>query len=445
MKIYPAIDILGGKCVRLTQGKYNEKTVYADEPYKMAMEWESKGAAYLHLVDLDGAREGRPVNIDVISKIVDSVNIPVQVGGGIRTVEDIKAYMEIGVARVILGTSAVNDRDFLVSAAVKFGSRIVVGIDAKDGLVAIKGWEELSGLNAVDFAKEVEKIGVKTIIYTDISTDGTLLGCNVSAMKEMCEAVNIKVIASGGIGSYEDIKKVAKTEVEGVIVGRALYAGKVELEKAIELANQASIIEPIFNEKGLIPVITQDYKTGIVLMQAYMNKESFEKTKQTGMATYFSRSRSKLWQKGEESGHLQYVKEILTDCDSDCLLLKVEQVDAACHTGNYSCFYRKITGEEIDERLSPTANILQKVYDTISYRKKNPKEGSYTNYLFDKGIDKICKKIGEEACETIIAAKNSSKSEITAEIADLLFHTMVLMSEVDVQPVDIYSELSKRH
>lgn len=199
-----------------------------------------------------------------------------------------------------------------------------------------------------------------------------------------------------------------------------------------------------FDEKGLIPVVTQDYRTGAVLMQAYMNEESLKLTQETGKATYFSRSRDKIWVKGEESGHFQYVKEILVDCDEDCLLMKVEQVEAACHTNNYSCFYRNLDGEQVDVKKQPSPNILYEVYDVICDRLINPKEGSYTNYLFEKGIDKMCKKVGEEAAEVIIGAKNRSKEEVQYEAADLIFHLWVVLKEIGVEPDDIFRELQKR-
>lgn len=204
------------------------------------------------------------------------------------------------------------------------------------------------------------------------------------------------------------------------------------------------MIVPKYDERGLVPVIVQDFRTNRVLMQAYMNEEALKLTQETGKATYFSRSRNKIWVKGEESGHYQYVKEILVDCDGDCLLLKVEQVVAACHTNNFSCFYRNLDGSEFDEKSSPNPSILYEVYDVICDRLANPKDGSYTNYLFEKGIDKICKKVGEEAAEVIIGAKNNSKYEVRYEVADLIFHLLVLMKEVGVRPEDVFGELQKR-
>lgn len=203
-----------------------------------------------------------------------------------------------------------------------------------------------------------------------------------------------------------------------------------------------------FDEKGLIPVVTQDIKTNEVLMVAYMNQEAFDKTIETGKVHYYSRSRSKLWLKGETSGHFQLVKSICLDCDGDTLLIKAEQIDAACHTGNKTCFFRNLKDgnwEEVkEEEEKPTAAILQEVYNVIVDRTIHPKEGSYTNYLFTKGLDKILKKVGEETAEVIIAAKNKSKEEIRYEVSDLMYHLMVLLVERGLTLEDIYGELKGR-
>jgi len=204
-----------------------------------------------------------------------------------------------------------------------------------------------------------------------------------------------------------------------------------------------NINELKFSNDGLIPAVVQDYKDGTVLMMAYMNKESIEKTLETGKATYYSRSRKSLWLKGETSGHFQNIKEIYYDCDEDTLLLKVEQVgDIACHTGARSCFYRKLKEFETEESYK-NIDILEKLYETISERKNNPIEGSYTNYLFSKGIDKILKKVGEECSEVIIGAKNNN-GEVIYEISDLFYHLLVLMAEMGIKPEDIKKELIGR-
>ena len=236
MKIYPAIDIKGGNCVRLLQGRFSDVTVYGDNPAKMAKKWESEGGEFIHVVDLDGALKGHGVNADAIKEICKSVSVPVQTGGGIRTMEDIEAKLDCGIARVIIGTKAVSDSEFVKRAVDKYGDKIVIGIDAKDGMVAIEGWEKTSEFTAVEFAKKMTTIGVKTIVYTDIATDGTLKGPNIAAMAEMVKAADADIIASGGIGSIEHIKSLIPTGVEGVIVGRALYTGNVDLRDAISAA-----------------------------------------------------------------------------------------------------------------------------------------------------------------------------------------------------------------
>ena len=235
MRIYPAIDIKDGKCVRLLRGNFSDMTVYGDDPVEMAMKWESLGGEYIHVVDLDGAVKGHGVNADIIRKICDSVNVPVQTGGGIRSMEDIETKLGCGIERVIIGTKAVADADFVKEAVSRYGDRIVIGIDAKDGMAAVEGWEKTSEYTAGELAKRMADIGVKTIVYTDIATDGTLAGPNVEAMREMVGAVGIDVIASGGIGNIGHIRSLVPTGVEGVIVGRALYTGAVDLAEAVKI------------------------------------------------------------------------------------------------------------------------------------------------------------------------------------------------------------------
>ncbi len=235
MRLYPAIDMIDGKCVRLVQGDYSQKSTFSDNPVEVACRWQREGGEFIHLVDLDGARSGDMPNFDTIINIAKQLDIPIEVGGGIRDMGAVEKYLDNGIARVIIGTSAIKNPEFVKQAVKKYGDRIAVGIDAKDGMVAISGWEEVSSVSAIKLAKEMEEIGVKTIIYTDIATDGMLNGPNVDAMKEMAETVDINVVASGGVTTYEDLMNLSKTGVEGAIIGRALYTGHIELEKAIEI------------------------------------------------------------------------------------------------------------------------------------------------------------------------------------------------------------------
>lgn len=234
MIILPAIDLKGGKCVRLRQGKAEDCKVYCEDPVEMALDWKKQGAKYLHIVDLDGAFEGKPAHSEVIGKIIKAIGIPVEVGGGLRTDADIQALIDIGVDRAILGTRALTDRQELARLIKKFGSKLAVGIDAKGGKVQVRGWVETTDIDAVKFASEISQAGVKTIIFTDTSRDGMLRGVNLQAMDEMCKAVKCNVIASGGISSLADVqalKKLQRKNLVGAIVGKALYEGTVTLKE----------------------------------------------------------------------------------------------------------------------------------------------------------------------------------------------------------------------
>jgi len=235
MTIYPAVDIKDGRCVRLRQGSYSDMTVFGDDPLEMALRWQEAGARFLHVVDLDGARGQGHNNRVLIGSIIKALDIPVQTGGGIRTMADIDEVLSLGAARVILGTSAVRDPGLVEQAVSKYGARIAVGIDAKSGLVAIEGWEQTSRFTAVDFAKRMEKLGVETIIYTDIARDGMLAGPNLEAMAEMQRSVSMAVIASGGVSSIDDLIRLKQTGVAGAIVGKAIYTGAIDLKEALVL------------------------------------------------------------------------------------------------------------------------------------------------------------------------------------------------------------------
>lgn len=239
MIIFPAIDIRGGKCVRLLKGDFAKETVFSDKPEEMAKKWQAQGAQFLHLVDLDGALAGRPQNLATVEKILAAVDIPVELGGGIRTLESIDEVLALGVRRVILGSVAVRDPELVKTACAKYGDRIVVGIDAKDGIVAVDGWGVSGDVEATALAKEMKKAGVKTIIYTDISRDGTLAGVNVEATAKLARESGVAVVASGGVKSIADIEALKPYEtagIEGVIVGKSIYMGTLDLAEAIEIA-----------------------------------------------------------------------------------------------------------------------------------------------------------------------------------------------------------------
>ncbi len=237
MKIFPAIDLVGGKAVRLFKGDYNQMTVYNENPVEVALDFKSKGAKWIHLVDLEGAKSGLTPNIETVEKIVKQSGLKAEVGGGVRSMEVIEKYLSIGVERVILGTSAVTDRAFLQSAVEKYGDKIAVGVDIKDGYVAIKGWTEKSEHSAMDFLKQMQTLGVKTVICTDISKDGAMQGTNHALYKEMSQTLNMNIIASGGVSSIEDIIRLKNQKVYGAIIGKAYYTGAIKIEDAVKVAH----------------------------------------------------------------------------------------------------------------------------------------------------------------------------------------------------------------
>ena len=239
MRLYPAIDIRNGQCVRLRQGQFHDVEVYSHVPANVAMQWEQKGASYIHIVDLDGALAGHSVNDEVMKEIIATVSVPVQVGGGIRTIQDVEHKLNLGVSRVIIGTKAVENPKLIKEMIMTFGAdKIVIGIDAKNGMVAIEGWEKVSNYNAVSLALEMKEMGVSTIVYTDISKDGMLQGPNIEHTKEMVEATGLQIIASGGVSSMKDLEALHDIKVSGAIIGKALYERRIELEKATRLFEQ---------------------------------------------------------------------------------------------------------------------------------------------------------------------------------------------------------------
>ncbi len=236
MILYPAIDIKNGQCVRLRQGQFQHIEVYSNSPARIARLWESQGAEYIHIVDLDGALLGHSVNDEAIREIVENVDVKIQVGGGIRSIKDIDHKLSLGINRVIIGTKAVENPAFVKEAIHNFGSEaIVVGIDAKSGMVAIEGWEKVSNYNAVSLAIHMRELGVTNIVYTDIARDGMLQGPNILHTKEMVEATGLNIIASGGMSSLKDLERLKEINVSGAIIGKALYENRIDLTEAIAL------------------------------------------------------------------------------------------------------------------------------------------------------------------------------------------------------------------
>ncbi len=338
MVIFPAIDIKDGQCVRLYKGDFSTVHQVAESPLDTACSFRNAGAQWLHMVNLDGARTGRRINSEIFLEIAKISGLKVQLGGGIRDMETIEFYLSRGISRCILGSAALKNPQFVRQAVETYGDKIAVGIDAVNGMVAAEGWLEVSDIPFIQMAKQMEKIGVKTLIYTDISKDGTLEGPNFVQLSELSKSVSCDIIASGGIKDIKHIKALADEGIYGAICGKSLYSGTLDLPSAIVAAD----LGLLFQKSDLIPAIVQEDDTGRVLMLAYMSLDSLKRTIETGTTWFWSRSRQELWNKGSTSGHFQRVLSIAADCDDDTLLVRVEQTGAACHTGAHSCFYKKI-------------------------------------------------------------------------------------------------------
>ena len=238
MKIWPAIDLRGGNCVRLKQGDYNQETVFGDDPGAMAQQWCEQGAECMHLVDLDGARDGLWINQDAVRNIIESINVPCQLGGGVREESTIELLLGLGVSRLIIGTKALKEQTWFSSMAEKFPQQLALGIDAREGMVATDGWLETSETTAISLARQFDHQPVAAIIYTDISRDGMMQGANIAGMAEMKQATSIPVIASGGVTTLDDVKKLRDAGLDGAIIGRSLYDGVIDLSEAIALASE---------------------------------------------------------------------------------------------------------------------------------------------------------------------------------------------------------------
>ena len=423
-RIVPCIFIDAGKAVTW----FDDKTVICDDPVALAKEFALAGADELVVFDLSKTDEEHDNAIDIMKKINRVIRIPMTAGGNVKRQEDAKKILYTGAKRVILNFSKSAGVELIEEVSKRFGKeKIVVSLEDFDTLFKQRALIE-------EFAYGIFFMQTPDLNSVKDTTDMPVVVLSESAEKEE----SLRILCSEGVQGVSG--KYVSTE------GFDFHAFKESCaENGIPMASFESLVD--FDEckldaAGLIPVIVQHYKTNEVLMLAYMNKEAFEATIQTGKMTYYSRSRNALWVKGETSGHFQYVKSLTIDCDKDTLLAKVDQVGVACHTGNPTCFFTPVAGTDADE--TNPLKVFESVYATILDRKENPKEGSYTNYLFEKGIDKILKKVGEEATELVIAAKNPNPEEIKYELSDFLYHAMVLMVERGVTWEDIVKELADR-
>ncbi|MCD8098310.1 MAG: bifunctional phosphoribosyl-AMP cyclohydrolase/phosphoribosyl-ATP diphosphatase HisIE [Lachnospiraceae bacterium] len=390
---------------------------------ELAAFYSDNGADAILLFDLSESDEEHEQNISMLRELVRRVEIPVYAGGHIRRVEDAKKILYAGCHKAVLNCGRASNVEMLEEVSKRFG-RDKIAFSISDESQYAANFPEFGSLAFWSGSDDYCPFGGRLPV---ISVSG-------AATEEAVIDVLSNKWADGISTAYFSSEVADFMGLKATAAERGL--------KMHVLTSEMEWEELRPNSDGLVPVVVQDYRTLEVLMVAYMNEEAFDATIETGKMTYWSRSRQELWVKGMTSGHFQYIKALSIDCDNDTLLAKVSQVGAACHTGNYSCFYRDILKKEYD--TSNPLRVFKEVYDVIKDRKANPKEGSYTNYLFDKGLDKILKKVGEEATELVIAAKNPDPEEIKYEMSDLLYHAMVLMVERGVTWEDITEELAKR-
>ena len=423
-RVIPCIFIDSGKAVKW----FDDRTVLSEDVLSLARYYSEHGADELLVFDLSESDEEHDEAIDLMKKINRIIRIPMVAGGNIKRQEDVKKILYAGAKRAMLNFSKSDNQKLIEDVAKRFGKeKLAVSLNDFDALfkhqhIINEYASEIIFMHRLDLDSVVNVTDIPCVVVTDTMEDPELL----------------KILKCSGVRGLSG-KYVSQTDMDF-----AEFKNRCEQED-IQMTTFESIMdfsEFKTDEKGLIPVIVQHYKTQEVLMMAYMNEESFDQTIKTGRMTYFSRSRQCLWVKGETSGHFQYVRSLTIDCDKDTLLAKVDQVGAACHTGNPTCFFQPLVGSDYDE--TNPLQVFESVYQTIVDRREHPKEGSYTNYLFEKGIDKILKKVGEEATEIIIAAKNPNPEEIKYEMADFLYHAMVLMVERGINWEDIVRELADR-
>jgi phosphoribosyl-ATP pyrophosphohydrolase/phosphoribosyl-AMP cyclohydrolase len=403
------------------------QTSYKEDPLSLARYLGDSGADELFIYDISDTEKDHENTIGLLKELVRLSDIPVIAGGRVKRLEDVKKYLYAGSKAAFLDTADDDNVDLMKEAVDRFGDD--------------KIYAYLPDASYLSRTKEYAQLGASLMILGDSNiTRETLETVSsleehflITGSDEELLADSLKMDRVAGFITYVledsvfmDLKQDLKSQGIGVDTFESTVA-----------FSQFKL-----NSDGLIPVIVQEYRTGEVLMLAYMNEMAFEETLRSGCMTYYSRSRQSLWKKGETSGHYQYLKSLSLDCDNDTLLAKVNQIGAACHTGEQSCFYQSLIKKEFKD--SNPLKVFEEVFQVILDRKTNPKEGSYTNYLYDKGLDKILKKLGEEATEIIIAAKNPNPEEVKYEISDFLYHMMVLMAQKGVTWEDITRELANR-
>lgn len=439
-RIIPCLDIAEGKVVKGINFK-DIKTIA--DPVEMAKYYYESGADELVFYDITASYEDRGTMVELVKNVAKEVFIPLTVGGGVRTVEDFDVLLKSGADKISINSSAISNPDLIKEASERFGAQcVVLSMDVKrvDGVFKVfsKGGRLETDLEAIEWAKKGVALGAGELVINSIDQDGVKKGFDIELLTAISAVVNVPIIASGGAGKIDDFISLFKTtDIDAGLAASIFHSKEVSMTalklsmKQADIPTRLAYMPPLkWDEKGLIPAVVQSDITQRVLMVAYMNEDSLRETVRLGETVFYSRSRQELWHKGATSGNTQVVTDIRYDCDADTLLIKVKENGPACHTGSYTCF-----GEAPD--------AFENLFETIKDRKENPIEGSYTNYLFEKGIDKILKKVGEESAEVIIGAKNN-KEELIYEMSDLFYHSFVLLVNEGISLNEIKDELQSR-
>jgi phosphoribosyl-ATP pyrophosphohydrolase/phosphoribosyl-AMP cyclohydrolase len=419
-------------CILIHKGKavnwFDDREVFSDDVVALAKHYDNMGADELIIFDLSEKESDQEVALDLIRKVNRVIGISTIVGGNIRSLEDVKRILYSGAKRAILNFSKPESIELIEQVVERFGKDKVA--------VSLRDFDELFKQQSI-----IENYSSEIIFMhlLDLASIGYVTEMSSIVMTDAMDQEEIfRILASPAVkgvsGKFINQREMGYVALKNLCAERGIQMNS--FDSAMEFSDF------VVDSSGLLPVVVKDYRSNQVLMMAYMNADAYEHTLRTGRMTYYSRSRKERWVKGETSGNVQYLKKLMVDCDKDALLAKVEQIGPACHTGTDTCFSQGIVNCNAEERNAH--EILETVYNTIVSRRDNPKEGSYTNYLFEKGMDKILKKMGEESTEIIIAAKNPNPEEIKYEVADFLYHTMVMMVERGITWDDILDELAKR-
>jgi len=466
VRVIPCLDVADGRVVK---GVSFVNLRDAGDPVEAAARYEAEGADELAFLDIAAAHEKRGTLVELVGRVAEALSIPFTVGGGVRSVEDADALLRAGADRVTVNTAAIEDPSLITRLAEQFGAQcVVVAIDGKrlrdsNGVAAMRvtthGGRRPVDRTVTSWAAAAAAAGAGEILLTSVDADGTQAGFDLEMLRAVRSAVDVPIVASGGAGRLDDFAKAVLIGGADAVLAASVFHDRVFTVGAVKEAMRraglavrpaparARTLLPRYDENGLVPVIMRDVATGKVLTLAWANADAIEKTRETGLAHFYSRSRKVLWRKGETSGNIQRVAGISLDCDDDAVLYDVHPSGPACHTGAESCFTR-VESFEAAGLAAASADAdeldLTELFAVVRDREKSPVAGSYTNKLFEDGIARIAQKVGEEAVETALASVTGDGNALAGEAADLLYHLAVLLTARGVAPGDVAAKLAER-